>query len=471
LLRHCLVRERSQRLDSAAVARVEIEEVLSGASADIVPTTTSRRPIFCLGGVAAVTLAVVALIVWLPRSPAVVSELRLDIATPPAADAYSFALSPDGQRIAFIGGGSGRPLQLWTRTFDSGTATPVPNSEGAVYPFWSPDSRSIGFFAGGKLKRVDLSGGAAVTLADAAAGRGGSWSVNGQILFTQSASAPIYLVSAAGSAVRTVTSLAPGDGGHLSPMWHPDGRRFLFFAQNGDRDKRGLYLGTLDNPERTRLVATEGRGEFRSGNEIFYVRDGTLYFQSFDEGNNAVTGTATSVASPVPTAVSRSAFSTSRAGPVAYRSGRMEEAQLWWFNRKGERLEAFGPPDTEGLAGPVLSPSGQRVAATRRVGGNTDIWISERGGGAATRLTADSAQEVFPVWMPDESALAFRSSRGKTLDIYLTRVDAEGTATLLLSGDALGIGQISPTDSSHDGRWLLFYSTPQGASRDSGPTR
>ena len=249
-------------------------------------------------------------------------------------------------------------------------------------------------------------------------------------------------------------------------MWHPDGRRFLFFVQNGDRDKRGLYLGTLDSPERTRLVATDGTGEFRSGNEIFYVRDGTLYLQSFDEGKNAVTGIATSVASPVPTAVSRSAFSTSRAGPVAYRSGRMEEAQLWWFSRNGERLEAFGPPDTEGLAGPVLSPSGQRVAVTRRVGGNSDIWISERGGGAATRLTADPAQEVFPVWRPDESALAFRSSRGQTLDIYLTRVDAEGTATLLLSGAALGIGQISPTDISHDGRWLLFYSTPQGASRD-----
>jgi Tol biopolymer transport system component len=468
LLRHCLVRERSQRLDSAAAARIEIEEVLSGATADTAPRPVSRRRgiVWLLSGAAVAAVAAIGVVGWLAWPSAPAGELRLDIATPPAADAYSFALSPDGRRIAFVAGGATGPLQLWTRAFDSATAAPLPNTNGAVYPFWSPDGQSIGFFAGGKLKRVELSGGPPIILADAPAGRGGSWSVDGQILFTQNASGPISVVSASGSSARTVTSLEPGDGGHLSPMWHLDGRRFLFYLHSGDPDKRGTYLASLDRPNRARLIANDGTAEFRGADEVFYVREDTLYVQSFDDANNVVTGAATPVASPVPSSPSRSAFSISRAGPVAYRTGRVFGAELRWFGRKGESLESFARPDSEGQSGPVLSPSAQRAAIFRRAGGNTDIWITDRDGGAATRLTVDPAQEVFPVWTPDESAIAFRSSRGKTFDIYLTRVDAIGNETLLLSAATIGVGQISPTDISRDGRWLLFFSTPPNASRD-----
>jgi Tol biopolymer transport system component len=402
---------------------------------------------------------------WLGRSSPRPGELRLDIATPLAADTYSFAVSPDGQQIVFVAGASRGPLQLWLRALDSATAVPLPDTEGAVYPFWSPDAKSIGFFANGKLRRVDLSGGAAVTLADAAAGRGGSWSVDGQILFTQSASGPISVVSATGSAVRTVTSQVAGDGGHVSPMWHPDGRRFLFFLRSGDRDKRGTYLMTVDRPDRARLLQADGTAEFRGPSEVMYVREGTLYVQAFDAANNVVTGAGVPVASPIPSILGRSAFSASRSGPVAYRAGRNAGAQLRWFTRHGESQEAFAGPDAEEPSGPRLSPSGQRVAIVRSASSNSDVWIVDGTGGALTRLTMNPAQENFPVWMPDESAVAFRSSRGNTLDIYVTRIDAGGSDTLLLSASALGITQISPSDISRDGRWL-FPSTPQGASRD-----
>jgi hypothetical protein len=431
LLRRCLVRERSQRLDSAAVARIEIDDAVSGATPDGGAKVESgrRRVAWPLGlGLTAIAIGVIAALVWLGRSSARPGELRLDIATPLTADAYSFALSPDGQRITFVAGGSSGPLQLWLRALDSATAIPLPNTKGAVYPFWSPDAKSIGFFANGKLKRVDLSGGAAVTLADAAAGRSGSWSVNGQILFTQSASGPINLVSATGSAVRTVTSQIAGDGGHVSPMWHPDGRRFLYFLNSGDPDKRGTYLARIDRPDRTRLIPSDGTAEFRGPSEVMYVREGSLSVQAFDEANSVLTGAALPVASPVPSIQGRSAFSTSRSGPVAYRAGRRAGAQLRWFRRDGESQEAFAGPDAEDPIGPVLSPSGQRVAIARRAGGNTDVWIVDRAGGALTRLTVNPAQEVYPVWTPDESAVAFRSSRGNTLDIYLTRIDA-GAAT------------------------------------------
>jgi Tol biopolymer transport system component len=468
LLRQCLNRERSQRLDSATVARIEIEDALSGAPAAAaaagVPPARSIR--WLLIGAAVAALAVAGLVAWLQRPPTLPGELRLDIATPATADAYSFALSPDGKRIAFVAAGATGPLQLWTRAFDSATAVALPNTDGAVYPFWSPDSLSLGFFAGGKLKRIDLAGASPIVLADAGAGRGGAWSVDGQILFNQSASGPISIVSATGSPVRTVTSLEPGEGGHLSPAWHPDGRRFLFHLQSGDPDKRGTYLASLDQPARARLLATDGSAEFRGADEVFFVREDTLYIQAFDEAKNAVIGAPTPVTSPVATSFARSAFSVSRGGPVAYRAGRVLGAQLRWFGRKGESLEAFARPDTEGQSGAMLSPSGRRVAITRRVGCYPDIWIVNREGGAAARVTTDPAQEVFPVWTPDERAIVFRSSRSKTLDIYLTRVDAIGNESLLLNATALGVSQISPTDISRDGRWLLFYSTPQNGSRD-----
>jgi eukaryotic-like serine/threonine-protein kinase len=469
LLGRCLVRERSQRLDSAAVARLEIDDALSRARTGVGANVVSgrRRIAWPLGlGLTAVAIGAMAALGWLGRSSPRPGELRLDIATPLAADTYSFAVSPDGQQIVFVAGASRGPLQLWLRALDSATAVPLPDTEGAVYPFWSPDAKSIGFFANGKLRRVDLSGGAAVTLADAAAGRGGSWSVDGQILFTQSASGPISVVSATGSAVRTVTSQLAGDGGHVSPMWHPDGRRFLFFLRSGDRDKRGTYLMTIDRPDRARLLQADGTAEFRGSSEVMYVREGTLYVQAFDDANNVVTGAGVPVASPIPSILGRSAFSASRSGPVAYRAGQNAGAQLRWFTRHGESQEAFAGPDAEEPSGPRLSPSGQRVAIVRSASSNSDVWIVDGTGGALTRLTMNPAQENFPVWTPDESAVAFRSSRGNTLDIYVTRIDAGGSDTLLLSASALGITQISPSDISRDGRWLLFWSTPQGASRD-----
>ncbi len=467
LLRRCLVRERSQRLDSATAVRIEIEEAAAGnVDGEAIVEPGRRRINWKLSaGASVVAIASAAAALWLSPTPRI-GELRLDIATPAAADAYSFALSPDGRRITFAARGATGPSQLWLRAFDNAAAMPLPNTEGAVNPFWSPDARSIGFFAYGKLKRIDLAGGAAVTLADAPAGRSGAWSTNGDILFTQNASGPIHLVSATGSAVRTVTSHAPGEGAHLSPTWHPDGRRFLFVLEIGDPDKRGVYLAAIDSPDRTRLLRSDGTAEFREPNEVMYVREGTLYVQPFDEARNMVTGVPEAVASPVPSTVGRSAFSISRAGPVAYRPGRVTGAQLRWFGRNGEDQGAFAASDAEFPSGPVLAPSGQRVALTRRPGGNIDIWIVNRAGGAVTRLTMNSAQEVFPVWMPDENAIAFRSSRGSTFDIYMARLDAEGHESLVLGAAALGVSQISPSDISRDGRWLLFYSTPQNASRD-----
>ena len=242
-------------------------------------------------------------------------------------------------------------------------------------------------------------------------------------------------------------------------MWHPDGRRFLFFVQSGDPERRGTYVTALDSPDRTRIVAADGTAEFRGADEIVYVDEGTLYSQRFDPASNAVSGERVRIATGISTPIGRSAFSLSRSGPIAYRSGRSLGTQLRWLGRNGEDLGAFADPDADYRSGAELSPSGDRVALSRRAGGNSDIWIVDRAGGARTRLTSNPAQEVFPVWAPDGRAIAFRSSRGSTADIYLARTDGAGDGTRIIAASSAGTAQISPTDISRDGRWLLFFST------------
>ena len=461
LLRRCLARDRAPRLDSAAVARIEIEEASNDSEqAPQASGNRARSWMWAVLGGAAVAAAVAAATLGpLERSVEPATELRVDIATPLSTDPYSFAVSPDGRKIVYVGAGASGPLQLWVRAFDRDAPVVVPNTESAVNPLWSPDSASIAFFANGKLRRVDLNAGEATTLADAPAGRGGSWSNQSQILFTQNASGPISMVAASGSQLRTVTTLAAGDGGHLAPVWHPDGRRFLFFVQSGDPERRGTYLAALDSPNRTRVVAADGTADFRGANEIVYVDEGTLYSQRFDPASNAVSGERVRIATGISTPIGRSAFSLSRSGPIAYRSGRSLGAQLRWLGRNGEDLGAFADPDAEYASGVELSPSGDRVALTRRASGNIDIWIVEGAGRARTRLTSNPAQEVFPVWTPDGRAIAFRSSRGSTADIYMARTDGDGDGTRIIAASTVGASQVSATDISRDGRWLLFYST------------
>jgi Tol biopolymer transport system component len=462
LLRRCLVRDRAQRLDSANAARIEIDEESSGSGPGphAITGRRSRSWMWVVAGAAVVAAAAAIATLWpTERSVEPAAELRVDIATPLATDPYSFAVSPDGRKIVYVGAGAKAPLQLWMRVFDRDAPVVVPDTEGAVNPLWSPDSASIAFFSNGKLRRVDLNGGEATTLADAGAGRGGSWSTQGQILFAQTASGPISMVGATGSQVRAVTTLAAGDGGHLSPVWHPDGRRFLFFVQSGDPARRGTYLSTLDSPDRTRVVAADGTAEFRGANEIVYVDEGTLYSQRFDPASNAVSGERVRIATGISTPLGRSAFSLSRSGPIAYRSGRSLGSQLRWLGRNGEDLGAYADPDDDYRSGAELSPGRDRVAMTRRASTNNDIWIFDRDGGARTRVTSNPAQEVFPVWTPDGRAIVFRSSRGSTADIYMTRTDGDGDGTRILEASTVGSVQISPTNISRDGRWLLFFGT------------
>ena len=255
LVRRCLEKDRKRRLDSAADARLEIEDALSAPLTIATPvpdanTGAARLP-WALVAMLGLTL-VAGLIMWAPWQPSLVlPEARLDIVTPGTDKPTSFALSPDGRHVVFVASSDGAS-RLWVRPLATTTAQPLPGTEGATAPFWSPDSRSIAFYAANALKRIDLGGGAPQILAEAGTFRGGTWCADGVILYAPSAIGPLWRVSATGG---TPAMLPMPDARHQSHRWPqvlPDGRRFLFYAV-GPPDTKGIYLGALDGAAPIRL--------------------------------------------------------------------------------------------------------------------------------------------------------------------------------------------------------------------------
>ncbi|HTG72610.1 MAG TPA: protein kinase, partial [Terriglobia bacterium] len=253
LLRRCLQKDRNRRLQTAGDARIEIDETVNEPQldADLLPSVQSR------GRLAWRTLALVGLIivlaaVWIRNATTPVpdaslaTEARLELYTGPTTEPVSLAISPDGQKVVYVAGSEGQ--SLWVRPLDSASAQPLAGTDGATYPFWSPDSRSIGFFAQGKLKRINTVSGFIETLATATAGRGGAWGPDGTILFSASVSSPILRLPSGGGEPVAITQLELlGHGSHRYPRFFPDGRHFLYYAQGSSE---GIYIGDLDSPER-----------------------------------------------------------------------------------------------------------------------------------------------------------------------------------------------------------------------------
>ena len=259
LVATCLAKDPDHRWQSAADVGRQLEWIRRSPQPLVVPSPTRVR---WLGGVAAAGMvAALAMAVptvryfrSVPTLEADAPELHLQVLTPPTTDPISMALSPDGRRLTFVATSDGS-TRLWLRPFDAVTAQPLPGTEGASYPFWSPDSRAIGFFAEGKLKRIDIGGGQPQTLANAAGSRGGAWNRDDVILFGVSA-AGLQRVPASGGEVVKVTRPGPLQTNHRFPQFLPDGRRFLFFSQ-GAGETQGVFLGGLDSPETTRLTASD----------------------------------------------------------------------------------------------------------------------------------------------------------------------------------------------------------------------
>ena len=368
----------------------------------------------------------------------------------------SFALSPDGRQIVFVASGDGAS-RLWHRRLDTTSAQPLAGTEGASNPFWSPDNRSVGFFADSKLKRIDIGGGSPQTLTDAS-NRGGTWSSDGTILFTQNTVSPLSRISASGGQHVDVTKLDKQNS-HRFPQFLPGGRQFLFYAQ-GSPETAGIYLGSLDSSEIKRLAAADTAGVYSPDGWLLFIRAGTLLAQRLDLGRGELTGNPVTVADPVAldSGLNAGAFSVSASGLVAYRSGGAGQRQLVWFDRSGKTLGTIGAPDANNLLAPILSPDGRRVAVARTVQGNTDIWLLDAT--RSTRFTFDPSLDRFPIWSPDGSRVVFDSNRKGHRDLYVKSSNGAGSEELLLESAQ----DKGASDWSRDGRFLLYYSLdPQTA--------
>jgi Tol biopolymer transport system component len=467
LLRRCEEKDRGQRLDSATAARLEIEEAGSHPSAETPqPFPLKRRArvawFMAVASIVAALAAVVAATLAWRRAAPELAVLRLDVTTPQTSDATSFALSPDGRQVVFVAAGDGGS-QLWLRRLDQTTAQPLPSTEGATFPFWAPDSRAIGFFADTKLKRLDLPGGKAQDLADAANGFGGAWSRDGVILFAANAISGLLRVPATGGSPTSVTYPAPGELGHRSPEFLPDGHRFIFWVGPSRPEVQGLYMGSLDAPGTHRLVAADAAGAYVRSGYLLWVRQGVLVATTFDAARGALSGDAVPIVPAVGLDVSsnRAAFSVSSAGLLSYRTSVTGRSRLVWMDRSGKVVRAL-EPDENTLLYPEPSPDGQRVAVQRTVQGNMDIWLIDAARGIPSRVTFETSVDSTAVWSPDGQRLVFRSNRNGAYDLYEKPATGTGDEQRLFASSDDKI----PSDWSTDGRVLLYVNETKETGRD-----
>jgi len=456
LLRRCLHKDPKRRLHDIADAGIEIDEVQSSPHTDALVRSVPRRKerLAWMSVLALVALVAVVLGVFAFRSAPSPPEMRLDITTPPTTDPFSMAISPDGQRVVFVATAQGRS-QLWVRSLDSVSARPLAGTDGAYSPFWSADSRSVGFFAVGGLKRIDIAGGSAQVLAHVALGLGGTWNRDGVILFCPAPGGPLFHIPATGGEPAALTRLEPQQTSHLYPTFLPDGRHFLYYV-GGSPGASGVYVGQLDGSQTRRLFDADAPAVASAGHLLF-VRQGTLLAQGFDPVRSELTGNPFPVAERVlaPTfGLPVAAVSASVAGPLVYRSGSMGLQQFVWFDRSGKEIGKVSGPDIVGAIGPSLSRDGRRVALFRGVNGNVDVWLLEIGRNVVSRFTSDAADDCCPIWSPDGTHIVFTSNRKGVFNLYQKpAAGAEREQLLLTSAQPT-----SPTDWSPDGRFLLYDS-------------
>jgi Tol biopolymer transport system component len=468
LLRRCLEKDRARRLHHVADVRIEIEDVLANPTAmKDRPANDGRRAAVTRAVAAALLVMAAALAVALAlalRSPVPASEMRVELTTPQSPEPAYLAISPDGRTLAFIAAGDG-VSRIWVRSLSGTAAQPLTGTELATAPFWSPDSQSLGFFADGKLKRIDLAGGAARVLASAPIGNGGTWNADGTIVYAPSAIGGLFRVSVAGGEAQPVTRVASGQTGHRLPQFLPDRRHFLFYAR-GSPEMRGIFVGTIDGAEPRRVIDAESAGVLASTGHLLFVRQPTLFAQPFDTDRLEVSGDPFPVADQIAFegGANVAAVTASPAGPVAYRTGGASgQRQLTWVDRSGKKLDVVGAPDVASLFNPEMSPDARWVAYNRTVEAYQDIWLIETARGVLRRFTFGSNSDQIPVWSPDGQRLIFGSNQGGgPYNLFVKALNGDSTETLLLQSTQNKFAM----SFSPNGRFLLYRNTGEDTNWD-----
>ena len=474
----CLTKDPDERWQTAHDVKLQLQWIAEGGSQAGVPTPIAarrrnRERIFAIVAALAFVSCLVLAGLWLKSGSADPRTVRAYIKPPVhasfafAGTGSGFALSPDGTRLAFAAMTEEGKYLLWVRPLNSLQAQPLQGTEGGAAPFWSPDGRNIGFFAGGKLKRVEASGGPPLTLADATLPRGGTWSRDGVIVFAPSINTPLVRVSDSGGTPTPVTVLNTkrGETTHRFPCFLPDGRHFIFMSGTPfaprENSPNAIYVGSLDSPETKRLVYTHASAIYAAGH-ILFLRQNTLMAQPFDTKRLEFAGDAFPIADPVleDTGTMRDVISGSGDGTVAYAEGSTGVAhQLVWVDRNGKEVNKVEGQET--YSNPIISPDGKKLAYTLESSG-FDIWSYDIGHKLKTRLTfgsASSQANLSQVWSPDGRWIAYTCVKSGKFSLCKKPSDGSGSEEVLLEGD----DQLRYLDDwSPDGKFLLYREPQQG---------
>ena len=462
LLKKCLEKDPKKRLRDIGDAKLLLEEA---PAAPLAPNGASRSRFSMAGWIAAalLLLALIALsfIHFRKAPPPEERSVRFQVPLPEKSTDAIFRLSPDGRYLAISGSQSGATSRLWVRPLDSLETRPLPETDGARLPFWSPDSASIGFFAQGKLKRIALAGGPPQTICDAPRGVGGTWNRDGVIVFMPDIGKPFSRVPAAGGVPEPVTKLAASDP-QAFPQFLPKGDRFLYLTiALGKPDVIGIYASSLDEKPPVRILASPLSATYvppnASGNtgRLLFLRESTLMAQAFDPERLRLSGEMVPVAESVGTVDFGflPAFSVSESGVLAYSSGAAgANRELVWLDRTGKQMESAGPPGDYGNF--RLSPDEKRIVMDRSVAQSAqDIWVLDLLRGVTSRLTFDPAIDNLPIWSPDGQRILFPSNRKGSFDLYIKAASGAGQEEPLIK---MGTPTGWATDWSRDGRFILY---------------
>ena len=467
VVKKCLEKEPDERWQSASDLMTGLKWVTEvGTPVDSLPSGTPpaawRRAI--PWGIAAVATGAVILVSLFFRADTEVPQIVHSSVLPPEetvfdSNAGPMALSPDGQLLAFVVQTPEEKRMLWVRPLDSGSAQLLPGTEDAFAPFWSHNSRSLGFFADGKLKKIDASGGTVETLySPVERGMGGTWNQDGIILFHGGRGKGIQRIPSTGGASTPVTALNEnlGEFAHRWPFFLPDGNHFLYLAETRSSDQTDkVYLSSLDGNSPTLLLNSNSNAIYAAPGYLLFWREGTLRAQRFDPERLQLMGEALPVVPNVRfDALSQGGlFSASQNGVLTYQAGSQAGlSQLIWFDRTGNQLEPVGEPGNYYF--PRLSHNGLRVAVdVSDLQNNGDIWLYELSRPVPLRFTFDPVNDSAPVWSPDDSRIVFSSTReGARVDLYQKTVGSTANEEVLLANEF----DTAPTDWSPDGDFIAL---------------